>query len=347
MPVNNERPAHLVRWPIIIGMGAKAARGAAFPGCLAGSKAYPTCHFCGSAIIAVALLFTTTLLAGCGQSATPEPTDLLHVTVSIVPQKYFLERIGGEHVTVNVMVEPGASPATYEPKPEQFQALSQAAAYVSIGVPFESAWLDKIASVNSEMLMVDTTEGIERMPMAAHQHGEEGEGEEGNEGKTENPDPHIWLSPSLVKIQSQTIYEALAQLDPAQQDAYQSNLEGFLADIEALDDAIRETLEELDSRKFMVFHPAWGYFARDFGLDMVPVEIGGQEPSAAEMATLIEGARGEEIRVIFAQPEFSTRAAETIAKEIGGEVLLISPLATDWLDNLRRVADTFAGVLGK
>ena len=97
----------------------------------------------------------------------------------------------------------------------------------------------------------------------------------------------------------------------------------------------------------MVFHPAWGYFARDFGLEMIPVEIGGQEPSAAEMAALIEGARGEEIRVIFAQPEFSTRAAETIAKEIGGEVLLISPLATDWLDNLRQVADTFAGVLGK
>jgi zinc transport system substrate-binding protein len=248
------------------------------------------------------------------------------------------------------MVLPGSSPATYEPKPEQLAALSQADAYVSIGVPFEQAWLDRIASANSEMLIVDTTAGVERMPMRAHHHpGEEKEHkeEEPHEGEPENPDPHVWLSPALVKIQVQTIYEALVELDPAHQDAYKANLDSFIADVDVLDADLRETLEGVKSKQFMVFHPAWGYFARDYGLEMIPIEVGGQEPSAAELAALITEAQEGDIQVIFAQPEFSTRDAKTIADEIGGEVLLISPLAPDWLDNLHRVADTFAEVLGQ
>lgn len=272
-------------------------------------------------IAVTSLLLVAGVLTGCGQNATPA---VLHVTVSILPQRYFVERVGGEYVAVNVMVEPGASPATYEPQPEQLRALSVADVYFSIGVPFENAWLERFASVNENLLLVDTTQGIERL------------------GEPGNPDPHIWLSPALVKVQSQTIYETLARLDPAHQGAYQANLESFLADIDALDADIRETLTGVENRKFMVFHPSWGYFARDYGLEQLPVEVGGQEPSAAELAALIAGAKQEGIKVIFAQPEFSTRSAETIAQEIGGEVLLISPLAPDWLDNLRRVAGAFA-----
>jgi len=276
-------------------------------------------------LVVVALLPFVALLAGCGQSAAPEPAGPLNVTVSILPQKYFVERIGGERVDVNVMVQPGASPATYEPRPEQLTALGKAAAYFSIGVPFESAWLDKIASANSEMRMVDTTKGIEKV----------------------GQDPHIWLSPTLVKTQAQTIYGALAQLDPTHEAEYRTNLDSFIADIDALDADIRQTLARVGSRKFMVFHPSWGYFARDYGLEMIPIEVGGQEPSAAELAALIAEAKEGGIKVVFAQPEFSTRDAETIAREIGGEVLLISPLSPDWLDNLRQVAETFAEVLSQ
>jgi zinc transport system substrate-binding protein len=276
-------------------------------------------------VVVVALLPFVVLLAGCGQGATPEPVGPMNVTVSILPQKYFVERIGEERVDVNVMVQPGASPATYEPKPEQLAALGKAAAYFSIGVPFESAWLDKIASANSEMRLVDTTRGIERV----------------------GQDPHIWLSPTLVKTQAQTIYEALIQLDPTHEAEYKTNLDSFIADIDALDADIRQTLARVENRKFMVFHPAWGYFARDYGLEMIPIEVGGQEPSAAELAALIAEAKEGGIKVVFAQPEFSTKDAETIAKEIGGEVLLISPLAPDWLDNLRQVAETFAEVLSQ
>jgi zinc transport system substrate-binding protein len=185
-------------------------------------------------VAAITMLLSTVLLAGCGQSATPgeirtsESTGLLNVTVSILPQKYFVERVGGEHVNVNVMVQPGANPATYEPRPEQLTALSEADAYFSIGVPFENAWLNRIASANGEMLMVDTTAGIARMPMEAHHHpgeAEENKGEVYPEDEPENPDPHVWLSPTLVKTQAQTIYAALVALDPAHEDAYEATLD--------------------------------------------------------------------------------------------------------------------------
>ncbi len=285
-------------------------------------------------------------LSGCSQRPTPKSiAQKLQLVVSILPQKYFVERIGGEYVSVEVMVEPGASPATYEPKPQQLRKLSKADAYVSIGVPFENAWMNRITAANREMLIVDTTQDIERMPMAAHIHDEDKK--KSHTDKSENPDPHIWLSPPLVKLQAGTIYKALVQLTPEQADIYQANLESFLADIEAVDAELRQSLAALEQRKFMVFHPAWGYFARDYELEMMPIEVGGTEPSATELATLIAEAKKEKIKVIFAQPEFSTRDAETIAQEIGGEVLLLDPLAPDWLENLRYVSQTLAKVLSQ
>ncbi|NTW96933.1 MAG: zinc ABC transporter solute-binding protein [Oscillochloris sp.] len=292
-----------------------------------------------SVVVLTLVLFS---LAACGQPNAAAPTTVpatapaqaaeepLQVMVSILPQKYFVERIGGDRVQVEVMVLPGANPATYEPKPEQLAALSQANAYFSIGVPFEQAWLERIQTASPVMLLVDTGAGIERMPMGA---------------SGENRDPHIWLSPTLVKTQAQTIADALTQIDPDYATAYQSRLDSFSADIDTLDASIRTTLDGVTQRKLMVFHPSWGYFARDYGLEQIPIEVGGQEPSAAELAGLIERAKAEQITVIFAQPEFSTRDAETIASQIGGEVLLIDPLNPDWLGNLQTVAETFARVL--
>jgi zinc transport system substrate-binding protein len=266
-------------------------------------------------------------------TATPSPEGSIepqNITVSILPQKYFVERIGGDLVNVSVMVQPGESPATYEPKPEQMTALANSVAYISIGVPFEKAWLEKFRAANPSMKMVDTTQGIDRKATS--------------DGGF---DPHIWLSPSLVKIQSKTIYSALAALDPDNEGVYKANLDAFISDIDKLDANIRATLEKTESKKFVVFHPAWGYFAQDYGLEMIPVEVGGQEPSAQELAALIEQAKAENIKVVFAQPEFSQEYAETIAQEIGGEVILIGPLNPDWLNNLTKVAETFANVLNK
>jgi len=274
-------------------------------------------------------LTTLALLMSCapptaGVSDTPE--SVVHVWVSIVPQKYFVERIGGERVGVEVMVPSGSSPATYEPKPSQIENLANADLYVRIRVPFEEAWMSRIETANQGMLIVDQSSGIERI---------------------DGTDPHVWLSPRLAKLQAHNIYHGLLEEDPGGESFYRANLDVFLADLEKLDARIDETLSSLEVREFMVFHPAWSYFARDYDLTMIPVQIEGSDPSAAEMAELVETARSHDIRVMFAQPEFSTRSADTIAEEIGGRVLLISPLAPDWLENLERVADTFAEVLGE
>ncbi|MFG6100741.1 cation ABC transporter substrate-binding protein [Leptolyngbyaceae cyanobacterium CCMR0082] len=290
-----------------------------------------------------------------------ESLELLDITVSILPQEYFVEKIGGDRVEVNVMVQPGESPATYEPKPQQLKDLSEAEAYVRIGVPFENAWMNKIQSANAQMLVIDSAQGIERLEMAAHHHHDEDHAEEAadhdheeeheHEEKHEHAegtlDPHIWLSPQRVKIQAQNIYQGLVTIDPENEATYQANLTQFLGEIDQLDQQIKQNLVGVENREFIVFHPAWGYFAQDYDLEQVPIEIGGQEPSAAELGELIQQAKTENIQVIFAQPEFSTKSAETIANEIAGEVLFITPLASNWSDNLLQVSQTFADVLNQ
>jgi zinc transport system substrate-binding protein len=208
-------------------------------------------------------------------------------------------------------------------------------------MPFEQIWMERFKAAAPDTQIVDTAACVERLAMAgAH-------ADEGVKVGNQLLDPHIWLSPSLVKQQATAIYETLAKIDCAHQAEYKANLDTFLADIDQLDKDIRARLKDVQGRKFIVFHPAWGYFARDYRLEQIPIEVEGQEPSAADMARLIEQARQDKIKVIFAQPEFSSRAAETIAGEIGGKVLLISPLDPDWLENMRKVADAFAEALSR
>jgi len=281
--------------------------------------------------------------------------DPIPVFVSIAPQKYFVQQIAKDRVDVGVMVPAGASPATYEPKPRQIAALSSARLYFAIGVPFEAAWLDKIQAANPGMQIVHTEAGIEKYPMAGHHHGEE----EGRHLKDEHLhesdahahkddhhghgvlDPHIWLSPPLVKIQAAAIRKALQDIDPAHQDNYEVNHRQFAAALDALDAELRASFADKQGQAFMVFHPAWGYFARTYGLQQVPIEIEGKEPKPAQLKELIEQAREHDLRVLFVQPQFSTRSAEMIARAIDGRVVVADPLAQNWMVNLREVAEKF------
>jgi zinc transport system substrate-binding protein len=277
-------------------------------------------------------------LSGC--SANPPSagqSSQIPISVSIEPQKYFVEKIGGDNVAVNVMIAPGVDPHTYEPKPEQLKQLSKTQAYFTVGVSLEDAWKARLQSVNPKMLVVDTSKGVEKLPLEEHEH----EHEHGS------LDPHIWLSPKRVKLQAETIYQTLVQIDPQNQAKYQANLEGFIQEIKTLDQDIQENLKNVKSRKFIVFHPEWGYFAKDYGLEMVSIEVEGNEPSASELAALIKSAKAEKIKVIFAQPEFSTKSSETIAKEIDGQVMTISAFSPDWSNNLRQVSKKMSEVLNK
>ena len=264
------------------------------------------------------------------------------------------------------MVQPGASPATYEPKPKQMADLSKAKIYFAIGVPFENAWLEKIAAANPTMRVVHTDHGIEKRAMAAHHHhddhqegehhGEEKHGHEKGEHHEEDEhdedhhehaglDPHIWLSPPLVKIQARTILAALQEVDPVHRSVYEANFKAFAAQIDRLAADLKNTFAGKKGLQFMVFHPSWGYFAHAYGLKQVPIEIEGKEPKPAQLKELIQHARENNIKVVFVQPQFSTKSAELVAREIGGQVAFADPLAEDWMANLRQVADKFQAAL--
>jgi zinc transport system substrate-binding protein len=269
--------------------------------------------------------------------------DKIAVCVSILPQKYFVQQIGQDRVDIQVMVQPGASPATYEPKPRQMVAFSKARAYFSIGVPFEYAWLQKIAATNPKMLMVQTDAGIEKIPLSAQlpgkaHHHKEGHGERGL-------DPHIWLSPTLVKTQADSILTTMQRIDPSNASEYQRNYERFISRLEALDAELKSMFAEQRGLQFMVFHPSWGYFAHAYGLKQIPIEIEGKNPKPAQLKRLVQHAREKGIRVIFAQPQFSSKSADLVARLIGGKVIFADPLAEDWLASLRKVAREFREAL--
>ena len=274
----------------------------------------------------------------------------IKVFVSIVPQKYFVQQIGKDLVDVDVMVQPGASPATYEPKPRQMVVLSKARAYFAIGVPFEKAWLKKIAASNPNMMVVHTDRGIQKIPMATHHHRDEEdrhEIEHPHDSQREQGilDPHIWTSPPLVLKQARAILTALQEIDTAHRSAYEANFKAFVSGIMDLDAELRNSLAGQRGLQFMVFHPAWGYFAHTYGLKQVPIEIEGKDPKPAKLKGLIDQARENNIKVIFVQPQFSSKSAGLIAKEIGGQVAFVDPLALNWTENLREVARKFKAAL--
>lgn len=278
--------------------------------------------------------------------------DQMGVFVSILPQKYFVQQIGGDLVRVEVMVPPGADPHTYEPKPSQMVALAKTRIYFAVGVNFEQTWLQKFSATNPAMQIVHTDAGIEKIPMLAHSHDAEDEptpAARGNHPALGPPpaehdhdhgamDPHIWLSPPLVKIQAKHIRDALVQADPGNAATYQANFERFSSELDALDAELKAAFAGKEGLEFIVFHPAWGYFAQAYGLQQTPIELEGKEPKPAQLKEIIKHAREHHIQVIFAQPQRSSRSAETIARAIGGKVVFADPLALDWAANLRRQA---------
>ena len=264
-------------------------------------------------------------------------SETRNVIVSILPQKYFVEQIAGNRVHVTVMVPPGANPATYEPKPSQMKALSEAQLYFSVGVPFEKAWLPRFRSVNPKMTVVDTRQGIKLYPISSK-----------NQvllpGKDKLLDPHIWLSPPLVIIQARNILQGLSCQYPELTQSFRANFHSFANKIVALDIKLMDILigkgKEVgcSGRAFMVFHPSWGYFARAYGLRQIPVEQEGKEPKPSQLVNLMKSIKKLGIKVILVQPQFSTKAAQILAESTGVRLVVADPLAYEWDRNLLEVA---------
>lgn len=286
-------------------------------------------------------IFIITGLTGLfGLASFAWAAERVPVFVSIAPQQYFVQQIGKDRVDVQVLVEPGADPHTYEPKPQQMVALSRAELYFSVGIEFETAKLNKLTAINPKMQVVHTDHGIMKLPIAAQgsQHADDGHGEGHHQ---DGLDPHIWLSPPLVMLQARSILTALQAVDPAHGSVYEANYRSFVLELVDLDAHLRSTFDGLKGSSFMVFHPSWGTFAHTYGLNQVPIEVEGKSPKPAQLKALIEQARSNRIKVVFVQPQFSAKNARQISKAIGGRVVMVDPLARDWATNLRHVAKEF------
>ncbi len=263
----------------------------------------------------------------------------LETFVSILPQSYFVERIGGERVHVNVLVEPGTSPHTFEPTPRQVASLTGADLYFGIGLPFEERILKKVQGRNASFNLIHTDKGIVRRPLDLPRGRTREAVDYDEHHDAEGPaDPHIWLSVPEIRIQSVNIYEALAAADPSYRDMYETNLDRFLHELERIDATLTEMFRPYRGRPFFVYHPSFGYFADRYGLVQVPIEIEGKSPTPKQIERLIGAAKEQHARVVFVSPQFDAKSADIIAEAIGGAVVPIDPLAKNVLQNLERIA---------
>jgi zinc transport system substrate-binding protein len=285
-----------------------------------------------SILIAVVLVLAITVaVLAISRAPKTEAVDKVGVVVTILPQAEFVESVGGEKVTVTIMVPPGQEPHTYAPTLNQLAAVKQAKLYVEVGsgVEFELAHMDSIVEANSNMLVVDCSEGIELIEMEEHEH-EEDNHLGGN-------DPHIWLSPRNAKIMVENICDGLIQIDPQNREYYIQNKNEYLAKLDKLDTDISGNLTGITNRWFIVFHPAWGYFATAYNLTQLAIEIEGKTPSPKDVTNVVQEAEEHNIKVVFASPQFDVKSAQTIAELIGGRVALIDPLARDYINNMYQV----------
>ncbi len=279
-------------------------------------------------LLIIFLTFLITLSLGCANEKTTDSDGRIVVYATISPQKEMIEAVGGEKVNVNIIVPQGGDPHTADLKPSQLADLSKAKIYVMAGsgIEFEVKSMDKIRDLNKNMIVVDSSKGIELIEIGAHDH----------EG---GYDPHIWTSLRNGKIMVQNIYEGLIAVDPNNKEYYLANRDDYLEKLDEADNYIKNEFKDMNNRSFMIFHPSWGYFAKDYDLNQIAIEIEGKEPTLQSLANTIEEAKEENIKVIFVSPGFSSKAAEIITKEIGGKTQVIDPLAENYIENLKITAN--------
>ena len=303
----------------------------------------------GARAATVALALSCAALA-CAQSR-PANKEQIRVAVTILPQAYLVERVGGEHVAVEVLVGPGQSPHAYDATPRQLEGLSHAKAYFTIGVDAENGLVPRLRDMFRELRIVDMRAGIPLRRMLAeeandhdaseadHKHADDHDHEAGR------PDPHCWLNPLYAKTLGANACRALVQIDLPHADDYRKNLAALERDLDRLNERLTEALAPLKGREIFVFHPAFGYFTDAYGLKQRPIEIEGKEPTAKQLAQLVEQARAAKVRVIFVQPQFSPRSAEAVAQGINGVVVPMDDLPRDYIKALEDMAEKVKAAL--
>jgi zinc transport system substrate-binding protein len=287
---------------------------------------------CGILIVLVLLLAGFWPAAGLAAPKT-------QVFVTVAPQAFLAERLGGEAVEVHILAAKGQDPHTFEPTPKQAAALAQAQLFFTVDIPFEKQLVAKVLAVNNPKLrVVDSTTGITRLAMTEEHH-DGGHAAQASRAKEQGePDPHVWLAPANLMIMAQNMAAALIAAMPERRELLRRNLDSLLSELAALDQRLAASLAPHRGKTFYVFHPAFGYFAHAYGLTQEAVETGGKSPSPKRLAELVRQAKADRVRVIFVQPQFDAKAAATVARGIGGSVVSIDPMAREVPANLTAVA---------
>jgi zinc transport system substrate-binding protein len=275
------------------------------------------------------------ILSACNSKKNQNEESAKYITVSILPQKTFVEKIAGDDFVVNVLIPPGTSPAAYTLLPSQLEEISKSAIWFRIGyIGFEHSWKDKIAQANTKMKVVDLSEGLDLISQGTEQHGDH--------VHPVGVDPHIWLSPVLVKEMAKRILDEVSKLNPEQSVKYKTNYLEFVKEIDQLNIEITNKLKPFEGRKIVVFHPSLSYFARDYGLLQYSLESGGKEPTPQRMKELIDLSKKENIKVMYIQGELDRDHARVFAEEVGGEIIQVRPLDPAWAENLMEITNIIA-----
>lgn len=285
------------------------------------SSQFTTMHF----LIIIFLIISSAFLPSC-KSEKPSNEKTI-ISVSILPQKYFLEKIAGDLFTINVIIPPGASPATYDPAPKQIIDLAKSKVYFKIGyIEFEKNWINHFVREYPNLIISDLSSGISILSNK-HDHGDHWH------------EPHIWMSTHNAEIIAKNILSTLKEINPENTKYFESNYQSFLEELKKIDEHIAIKTTSLAKRDFIIYHPALTYFANEYDLNQISIEHEGKEPTPVDMSTIIDFALENEIKTVFIQKQFDKENAEQIAKEINGNVVSIDPLAYNWSQQLKLIAD--------
>ncbi len=258
-------------------------------------------------IILLLLFFT---FIGCEEveQKAADNNIKIRAAATIAPYADFVKQIGGKFVSVYTVIPPRANAHTYEPSPQELIKISKADVFFKVGAGFQ---LENEFSFD-ELNVVDCSEDIKLL----------------------NNDPHVWLSPKNAKVILTTIYETLAGLQPEHQEYFNSNLVSYSVKIDSTFESIRKDLSQSSARNIFVYHNAWNYLARDLGIVVHEIEYGGKKPKLRDLDKHIQTAKRQNAKVIFADPNISTKSAEIIANELDAQVEYLNPLPQNYLANL-------------
>lgn len=291
----------------------------------------------------------------CGSAHAQQPP--LNILVSVAPQKYLVERIATVHAKVSVMIAAGQTPATWEPSPRKMAQLATTDILFCVGVPFESVWIPRLQKNFPKLLVADPRQHITLMSLPEHSHGsteESASAHEAHHGTTNDHDhehnaidPHIWLDPLRAIQMAENMTQVLCTQDPDHALDYQNGLAQVRQQFTQLHQRLSAILTPCAGQQFMVFHPSWGYFAQRYHLHQLAIELAGKEPHGAKLAEITEQARKKHIATIFVQQQFSQKAAQAIATQIGANVVQLDPLAEDLPLTLLMTAEKLRAAMEK